>query len=187
MLQVLFGLMLGGALLYGLITGRGDQTAAAVLNAAGDAVKTALNMAGMFAVFCGMAQILRKAGAAKWLAKRLSPALKWLLGPSLSPDALEYAVMNLTMNALGLGNAATPLGLQAARRMADGAEAANNALCLFLVINASSVQVMPSTVIALRAASGAQNPGAIILPSLLATGVSTLVGILACKGAEKIR
>ena len=76
---------------------------------------------------------------------------------------------------------------QAARRMGQGADAAGNALCLFLVMNASSVQLLPTTVIALRTAAGSANPAGIALPTLAATAVSTVVGVLCCKCAEKRR
>ncbi|MBR6186518.1 MAG: spore maturation protein [Clostridia bacterium] len=185
MLNVLFGLMLGAALLYGLLRGRADAVTGAVLQGAGDAVKSALDMAGMFALFCGMGEILTRAGAAQWLGKKLRPALRLLLGPAMPGDALEYAAMNLTANLLGLGNAATPMGVEAARRMARGMDEASNALCMFLVINASSVQLLPTTVLSLRAAEGSSNPGAVILPAIAATGISTLVGVLSCKLMEK--
>ena len=94
--------------------------------------------------------------------------------------------MNLTANLLGLGNAATPMGIEAARRMGKGNGTASNALCLFLVINASSVQIFPASVIALRAAAGSADPARIVLPALIATGVSTIVGIASCKCAERI-
>lgn len=185
MLNVIFGLMLGAALLYGLILGRADAVTGAVLSGAGDAVQAVLEMAGMFALFGGMGELLRRSGAARWLGNRCQPALRGLLGPSLPPDALEYAALNLTANLLGLGNAATPMGVEAARRMARGAGEASNALCLFLVVNASSVQLLPTTVLSLRAAAGSANPGAVILPGIAATGISTAVGIIACKLAER--
>lgn len=185
LLNVIFGLMLGAALLYGMLQGRADAVTGAVLSGPGDAVRAVLDMAGMFALFCGMGNILTRSGAARWLGNRMKPLLQWLLGPSLPPDALEYAVLNLTANLLGLGNAATPMGVEAARRMALGRREASDALCLFLVINASSVQLLPATVLSLRAAEGSANPGAVILPSIAATGISTLVGVLACKAAEK--
>ena len=185
MLNGIFGFMIGASLLFGLCRGQGDAVLAAMLSGAGDGVKAVVDMAGMFALFCGMASILRSAGAAQWLAKRLRPVIGPLMGPDTPDDALEYAVMNLTANLLGLGNAATPMGIQAARRMALGREAASNALCMFLVINSSSVQLLPTTVIALRAAEGSANPGAVTGPAIVATGISTLVGILSCKIAEK--
>ena len=85
---------------------------------------------------------------------------------------------------LGLGNAATPMGIEASRRLAEKGRA-TDALCLFLVINASSVQLLPTTVIALRAAAGSRQPGIIAWPAFLATALSTATGILCCKAAEK--
>ena len=184
MLQILFGGMMGLSLLYGLATGQGEQVAAAMLSGAEEAVQAAVAMAGAFAFFCGMTAILRRAGAIQALGKRLSPLLSRLLGPELPPDALEPVLLNLSANLLGLGNAATPMGIEAARRMGGNGEKASNALCLFLVINSSSVQLLPTTVIALRAAEGSANPAGITLPALAATAISTLVGVMACKLAE---
>ena len=101
-----------------------------------------------------------------------------------APDALEPVLLNLSANLLGMGNAATPMGIEAARRMGGSSGGASNALCLFLVINSSSVQLLPATVIALRAAEGSADPGCITLPALAATAISTAVGIAACKIAE---
>ncbi len=184
MLQALFGGMAGLSLLYGLLTGRGEAVSAAMLAGAEEAVQAAIAMAGAFAFFCGMTAILRRAGAVEMLGKKLSPALSRLLGPDLPPDALEPVLLNLSANLLGLGNAATPMGVEAARRMGRGSERAGNALCLFLVINSSSVQLLPATVIALRAAEGSVHPGSITLPALAATTISTAVGVIACKIAE---
>ena len=184
MLQILFGGMAGLSLLYGLITGRGETVAAAMLTGAEEAVQAAFAMAGGFAFFCGMTAILRRAGAVEALGRRLKPLLSRLLGPGLPPDAMEPVLLNLSANMLGLGNAATPMGVEAARRMGGEGGRASNALCLFLVINASSVQLMPATVIALRAAEGSADPGRVALPALAATALSTLVGVMACKIAE---
>ncbi len=184
MLQGVFGMLLGGAALYGLIRGEGARVMAAMLEGASEGIAAALSMAGGFAFFCGMLAILRQAGAVEWTAKRIAPALRWLMGPQLPADALESVTLNLTANALGLGNAATPMGVEAARRMA-AAGGMSNALCLFLVINSSSVQLLPATVIALRAAAGSLSPDGILLPAFLATAFSTLVGIVSCKIAEK--
>ena len=172
--------------MYGILRGEGMEIASAMLAGAQGAVETALAMAGGFAFFCGMLGILRRAGMMGILAGKIAPLLKKLMGKDVPDDAWEYIATNLAANLLGLGNAATPMGIEAARRMARGA-VAGNALCLFLVINASSVQLLPSTVIALRAAAGAQNPGDITLPTFLVTLISTLAGIMACKAAERVQ
>ncbi len=186
MLQAIFGGLMGLSLLYGLIGGTAEEVMSAVLDAAGEAVQSAVALAGGFAFFCGMMAILRRAGAAEWLGRRLAPGLRRLMGRDLPQDALEPVTLNLAANMLGLGNAATPMGIEASLRLArDGR--ATNALCLFLVINSSSVQLLPATVIALRAAAGSRQPGAVALPALLATALSTLTGILCCKAAERWR
>ena len=159
---------------------------AAMLAGAAEGVSSALSLAGGFALFCGLMAILRRAGAVEGLSRLVSPLLRRLFGPGLPPDALDSVTMNLTANLLGLGNAATPMGIEAARRMGKGNGTASNALCLFLVINASSVQIFPASVIALRAAAGSADPARIVLPALIATGVSTIVGIASCKCAERI-
>lgn len=184
MVQIIFGVLTGFSLLYALIRGDGAACVLAMLEGADNAVQAALSMAGGFAFFCGLICILKKAGAVGFLSRRFSPLLKRLLGPTLPDNALDYVSMNLAANMLGLGNAATPMGIEAAKRMARG-ESATNALCLFLVINASSVQLLPSTVISLRAAAGSAAPGAIVLPTLITTLLSTLAGILSCKLWEK--
>ena len=185
MLDCLFGGLLGASFLWGLIGGKGEAVTSAALTAAGEGVQTALTLAGGFAFFCGLMNLLRRSGAADALARRLTPAIRRLMGAEVPGDAVPFIAMNLTANLLGLGNAATPMGVEAARRMAKG-EAAGDALCLFLVINASSVQLLPATVIALRAAAGSAAPGTVVLPTLLATGVSTLTGILACRAAKRL-
>lgn len=184
MLQILFGGLIGLSVLYGLIRGQGAQVATAMLAAAGDAVETALTLSGSFALFCGLMEIARQAGAVDTLARMLSPLLQRLLGPELPMDALGDVTLNLAGNLLGLGNAATPAGLRAARRMGGG-EQPGNALCLFLVMNAAAVQLLPTTVIALRAAAGSAAPGAVMLPGLIASGIAALTGITSCKLWEK--
>lgn len=185
MLDAVFGGLLGISLLWGMARGTGGDVMAAALQAAGEGVETALKLAGGFAFFSGLMGILRSSGVMEGLARRLRPTLRWLFGSGLPEDAAPYVTLNLAANLMGLGNAATPMGVEAARRMAAG-EAAGAALCLFLVVNSSSVQLLPSSVIALRAAAGSRDPGSIILPTLLATGISTLVGVAGCKLAERI-
>lgn len=184
MLHILFGGLIGASLIYGLITGNGDKIIQSMLDAAGDGVSSVLSMAGGFAFFCGMIAILRKAGALERLSRLLSPLLRLLMGKDIPEKALEYVTMNLCANFLGMGNAATPMGIQAAKYLARG-EAAGNALCLFLVMNAASIEILPASVIALRSAAGSADPGAVTIPTLLATGISFVIGVISCKIMEK--
>lgn len=183
MLQAVFGGMLGAAVLFGLISGRGDVVFQGFLQGAKDGVMMALALAGSLAVFGGLMHILSVSGLESGIRKRLKRPLRLLMG-EMPDEAMGYVALNLSANVLGLGNAATPAGIKAAKILAEG-ERASNALCMFLVINTSSVQLLPATVISMRAVMGAANPEAVILPGLLSTAFSTAVGILLCKWMEK--
>lgn len=185
MLHGIFCGMLGAAMLFGMANGRGDQVFQGFLQGAGDGVQMAVSLCASLAVFDGLMRILHYCGGEKALMRMLKKPLNRLMG-KMPDEALGYVTMNLSANMLGLGNAATPAGIKAAKLLAAG-ERAGNALCMFLVINTSSVQLLPATVIAMRAAHGAQNPEAVIVPGLLATAFSTLVGILLCKWMENRR
>ena len=96
--------------------------------------------------------------------------------------------MNLSANMLGLGNAATPMGIKAMELLSDEngkSETASRAICMFLVLNASSVQLFPSTVITLRMVMGSQNPGAVVIPTLIATAASAITGVAICLMLQK--
>ena len=184
MLQIVFGIMMGAGLLFGLVQGKGTEVVSAMLSGAGDAVLTVLSMAGGFAFFCGLMGILERAGGMRALARLWRPLLRRLTGGEAGEEAMAYMAMNLSANMLGMGNAATPMGLEAARRL-GGKPRAGNALCLFLVINCSSVQLIPTGVIALRTAAGSADPGGILAPTLIASLAATAVGIISCKLMEK--
>ncbi len=184
MMNTVFFALLATAVAVGMLQGEATWVIAQMLEGAGQAVTTAISLAGGFAFFCGLLNLLQRAGVVRVVARVLAKPLSKLMGKGMRPEALEYMTLNLTANMLGLGNAATPMGIKAMQALADGT-VASNAMCLFLVINSSSVQLMPTTVIAMRAAAGSADPAAIVLPTLAATGISTVVAVMACKIAEK--
>jgi spore maturation protein A len=149
------------------------------------AVELAIGLIGIMALWLGLMKIAEEAG----LIARLAGALKGItrrLFPDVPPDhpAMGAMIMNISANLLGLGNAATPLGLKAMEelnKLNRKTGTATDAMCTFLVINTSSVQLIPATVIAVRAAAGSANPTEIIGPVILATTVNTLVGIIVVK------
>ncbi|MEG0767878.1 MAG: nucleoside recognition domain-containing protein [Clostridia bacterium] len=177
-------------LIWGLCSGRGATLTAGILQTAMEAVQLSLRLAGGFALWSGMLAILEQTGAIRYATRMLQPILSWLFPHVVTGGPAQQAIaMNLAANMLGLGNAATPMGLEAMRLMADDAkeQTATDAMCMFLVLNASSVQLFPSTVIALRAAAGSMSPASIVMTTLLATMASTLVGVCACKGFAHAR
>ena len=183
----MLGKLIAGMMLFGagsmLVRGQ-DGLLKALLDAGSDAIATGLALAGSFAVFSGLVEILRRAGADRALCRAVRRPLGALLGKDAPEDALPEVSMNLALNMLGLGGAATPAGIRAAQRLGAGGRA-TNALCLFLVLNASSVQLFSTSVIALRAAAGSACPEAAVLPTLLASALSTVSGVGLCKMLER--
>ncbi len=155
------------------------------------AVTIALGLIGIMALWLGVMRLAERCGLVQRMARWLRPVMRRLFPdvPAEHP-AMGSMLMNIAANMLGLGNAATPLGLRAMRDLETlnpRPGVASNAMCTFLAINTSSVQLIPTTAIALLAAAGSRNPTAIVGTALLATSCSTLVGITSVKLFEKMR
>lgn len=182
----LFCAMLLAGTVYAAVTGKLDAAQRVLLSGGGEAVALLLELAGAYAFFGGMMGILRECGAADALARAMKRPLSRLFRFEQGEEvALSDISLNLSANMLGMGGAATPAGIAAMRKMArangnDGH--ASDAMILFLVINTSSVQLLPTTMIALRAQAGAAQPTDIVLPVLAATAVSTACGVAICRG-----
>ena len=169
---------------FAAATGRMDAAQQALLGAGGEAVELCLSLAGAYAFFGGLLGVLRETGAVFALSRLLRRPLSRLLRFAPGEEAaLGDVSVNLAANMLGMGGAATPAGIAAMRAMAraSGGETASDAMILFLVINATSVQLLPASMIALRAQAGAANPADIVPATLAATAAATLAGVLACK------
>ena len=170
----------------GLITGRTGAVSAAALEGAGAAVQLCISLAGILCLWSGFMEILKRTGLEAHLARLLRPVLRRLL-PRACQDGETMAAVsgNLSANLLGLGNAATPLGIRAARRMSLGAEGtAPNELCRLVVLNTASVQLLPTTVAGVRAACGAETPFDILPAVWLSSILSVSVGLLVCRLLE---
>ncbi|SIR60078.1 nucleoside recognition domain-containing protein [Pseudomonas putida] len=146
---------------------------------------------GTLTLWLGFLKIAEKAGIVEWLAKVLGPLFARLM-PEVPPghQALGLITMNFAANGLGLDNAATPIGLKAMRALQElnpSSTTASNAQVLFLVLNASSLTLLPVTVFMYRAQQGAPDPTMVFLPILLATSVSTLVGLLSVAVMQRLR
>ncbi len=178
----------------GLISGNAEAVSEAAINGAKDAALLCVSLIGVYALWLGVLNIAREAGLVSALARRLRRIIRWLF-PDV-PDgstASGYITLNIVANMLGMGNAATPFGLKAMKELQalnKDKHRATDSMCMLLVVNASSVQLLPLTVIALRSAAGSTAPGEIVLSALLATSVTTAVGITAAKimgGAGRCR
>ncbi len=188
MMNVIWGGMIVVAMLFGASNGIVEQLNDSMIQGAVDAVLLMLKMAGGFAVWCGLMEIVKRMGAAEGLTKLLRPALLLLFPDIKRQETIRSITMNLSANMLGLGNAATPMGIKAMELLSDEngkSETASRAICMFLVLNASSVQLFPSTVITLRMVMGSQNPGAVVIPTLIATAASAITGVAICLMLQK--
>jgi len=180
---VFFVLMVSG-IAFAAATGSLAAAQEAILSGAEQALELCVSLAGAYAFFGGMLQLLRESGAADALADMLRGVLLRLL-PFLPGEeaALGDISVNLASNMLGMGSAATPAGLSAMKTMATaGGETgtASDAMIFFFVLNSSCIELLPTTMIALRARHGAANPADVILPTLISTTVSAAVGVFIC-------
>ena len=164
------------SILCGLATGRGPAVASA-------AVELALSIAGMLCLWTGVMEVMRRSGLADGLSRLLAPVLRRLFPQAARDrDTMDSISANVSANLLGLGSAATPLGLEAARRLARRSPGtASNDLCMLVVCNTASIQLIPTTVASVRAAEGCAAPFDILPAVWLASTLSVGVGILACK------
>ena len=226
MLNYLWGFMILLGLSVGIISGQVEAVSNAAIDSAGEAVTLAITMLGIMSLWTGLIEIARQAGLLDILTRKLRPVLRFLF-PRIPAEHVvnEYLTANILANILGLGWAATPMGLKAMKELAvlererlaaaererltegkgkkrDGRElgsekrniegkepavAASDEMCTFLVLNISSLQVIPVNIIAYRAQYGAVNPAAVVLPGLIATTISTLVAVIFCRLCMKKR
>lgn len=171
------------SVLCSLATGRGPAVAAAAVEGASAAVELALSIAGMLCLWTGVMEVMRQSGLADKLSRLLSPVLRRLFPQAAQdPHTMDAISANVSANLLGLGSAATPLGLEAARGLARRSPGvASDSLCMLVVCNTASIQLIPTTVASVRAAQGCAAPFDILPAVWLASALSVGVGILACK------
>ncbi|QXM06873.1 nucleoside recognition domain-containing protein [Crassaminicella indica] len=161
----------------------------AVIKNTQEAVVFAIGLTGIMAVWLGLMNIAEKSGLIRKIGRIMSPFIR-LLYPTIPKNhpAISSIVMNMVANMFGAGNSATALGLKTMeqlQRINNDKSTASNAMCMFLVINMSSIQLIPLSVLKIRADAGSLNPTEIIGTSITATAVSTIVGIIACKLLER--
>ena len=209
MLNYIWAGMIIISVLYGMATGRMEQVGNGAIESTKEAVSMCITMLGIMSMWMGFMNVASKSGMIKKLEKILEPIIMWLF-PGLPHyhNAREPIVTNIIANILGLGWAATPAGLKAMEALAENPleqsgyvlsenkseikrqrkrkctfpkHIATDEMCTFLVLNISSLQIIPVNIIAYRSQYGAVNPSAVVLPEIIATSFSTGAGILWCK------
>ena len=199
-MNYLWGGMLIVGIIYGALTGNLNEVTNGAINASKEAVSLAIALLGVTAMWSGLMEIASGAGIIDWMTRKIRPILRFLF-PRITDGhpALEAISVNMIANFFGLGAAATPAGLRAMeelegleeqrRKKGHGAPrgTANREMCTFLIVNISSLQLIPVNVIAYRGQYGSVNPTAIVGPAIAATAVSTLAGVVFCKVMDKRR
>ena len=176
------------SILCGLATGREAEVAAGAVEGAAAAVELCLAMAGLLCLWMGVMEIMKRSGLSEKLSALLRPILRRLY-PDFAGDraVMDSISANVSANLLGLGNAATPLGIQAAQRMSKKTPGvASDSLCMLVVCNTASIQLIPTTVAGVRAAAGYGAPFDILPAVWLASALSVTAGILASKTLSRV-
>lgn len=176
------------SLLFGIATGNIAQVGTAALDGAAAAVELCLSMAGVICLWTGVMEIMNRCGLSQKLSRLFRPVLRRLLPQSSRDEETLSAISaNISANLLGLGNAATPLGIRAAQRMARTANGiATDELCLLVVLNTASIQLLPTTIAGVRTAHGCRTPFDILPAVWLSSILSVLAGLLMAKLLSKL-
>lgn len=190
MLNYLWGFMVVVGIVVGVFTGKISDVGVTTINSAKEAITLCITMLGIMAFWTGIMQIARKSGFMEGMTKLLRPIIR-ILFPDIPKDHVvcEYISANMIANILGLGWAATPMGLKAMdelRKLNKDSEIASCDMCTFLIINISSLQLIPVNVIAYRSQYGSVNPAEILGAAIITTIISTIVGAVFAIVARKV-
>ncbi|MFU0827756.1 MAG: Spore maturation protein A [Lachnoclostridium sp.] len=182
MLNYLWGFMIVIGIIVGVLNGKIDAVSTASINSAKEAVTLCITMLGVMSLWTGIMQVAKAAGIMDAFTKALYPVLR-LLFPNIPKGhpANEYIASNMIANILGLGWAATPMGLKAIgelQKLNENSDTATTDMCTFLIINISSLQLIPVNIIAYRSQYGSVSPTEILGSALVATTISTIAGII---------
>lgn len=197
MLNYIWAVMIVIGIVYGALSGRMMEVTQAALESAQDAVVLCFTMTGVMAFWVGLMQVAEESGLIAKLTRGLSPFISFMF-PRIPREhkARDYISTNIIANVLGLGWACTPAGLKAMEELAKLQEErgvpeerrhyASNEMCTFLILNISSLQLIPVNMIAYRTQYGSVNPAIIIAPAIIATAAGLVVSIVYCKMKDKL-
>lgn len=193
MLNYLWSIMILVGVIWGALHGSLEAVTQGLLDSAKEAVALGITMLGIMSFWCGILEVGNKAGLLEWLTDKMGPALDFLF-PKLGKDhpARRPIAVNMIANMLGLGWAATPAGLEAMKALQEAGGAgrknrhvATNEMCTFLILNISSLQLIPINMVAYRSQFHSADPMAVLGPALAATTLSTLTAVIFCKVVER--
>lgn len=187
---IFFGLILI-SLLFGAGLGRMGEVSSAVISSGGEAIQLGLTLAGAICLWSGVMRVASQAKLTELISQLFAPFIRMLFkGLSPKSAAAQAICLNISANLLGLGNAATPLGIAAMSRLSElngHSDTASDHMCMFVVLNTASLQIIPTTIALLRANAGSAAPMEIMPASWAASGASILTGIFMVKLLSSIR
>ncbi|MCR5808153.1 MAG: nucleoside recognition protein [Clostridiales bacterium] len=184
MMNWVFGIMILIGLAYFTAAGRGADALTALASGCQGAITLTLSLAGTYMLWTGLFGIAEKAGLTEKLARLMKKPVEFLI-----PDAGDAAApitLNLAANFLGLGSAATPFGVEAMRRLHRGGNTASPGMVMFIALNASALELLPASVIAVRTACGSASPYDIVLPTFIASLAASAAAIISCKALSRL-
>ena len=188
-MNYIFYILIILSIVFGAINGKLQDVVNAILTGADLSVKVAFSLIGIMAFWLGIMKIAEKAGIIDFITKLIKPIAKWLFNDIPNDNkAIGDIAMSFSANALGLTNAATPIGLKAMKELQEinkDKTSASNAMCMFLAMNTAGFQIIPTTVIAILIGVGYKNPTEIIAPTLIVTGTAFISAILIAKILQK--
>ncbi|MEG2353780.1 MAG: nucleoside recognition domain-containing protein [Clostridium sp.] len=189
MINKVWFFLIGIGVIFAIFTGRIEIVSQGIVNSTSSAVELIIKLCGMMCLWCGVMKIAYKSGLTEKLARVLRPILNLIFkGEGKSKVAMEAIIMNLTANIMGLSNAATPAGIKALeemQRLNPHKDRATDDMAIFLVLNTACIQLVPTTVISIRAACNSSNPAMMILPAIISTVTAAICGVLFCKLLQK--
>lgn len=191
MLNLIWPIFIIISYVYALLSGNLDKINSGIFESAEDATSLTITFFGTITLWCGIMQIAKDSSLARRLAKLLSPLIRFLF-PDVSSDepAHEEISLNMIANILGLGNASTPLGLKAMESLQKknpNKDTLSNSMAMLVLINTASIQLIPTTVIAIRTSLNSENPTSIILPVWVATLSAALAAVISAKICIKLK
>lgn len=162
-----------------------DSAFATILSGSEKAIALSLKLWSIYAIWLGLLKIVEETELDKKIAKLLSPIINFLIGKT-DEKTKNYIAINLTSNLLGMGNASTPSGIEGMAGLDKGSKYITTAMAMFFILNVTNIQLIPTTVISLRAMHGSSNANDIILPTIIASIASTVTGIILVKLCKKL-
>lgn len=189
-MSIIWSFMLVLAVVFSLFTGNADKIIEHITKASANSIENIMTLAGMMCFWTGIFNILKHTSMIDWFANFVKPIMSKLFKKEeIDDEIMQDVALNVTSNAVGVGNAATVFGINAIKKMQiknKNKEKPNDSMTSFILLNTASIQLIPTTIISLRAIYGSNSPGEIIIPVWIVTAITLFVGLAAIKILNKV-